>query len=420
MNIKRNGSLGFLLGASCLASLIPTQLLAGGYKIPENSINSTALSAAYIANAHGADAAYFNPAAMVFNEEGGSFEVNATYIHLPSIRYTDITGVKTPDHSEREHFLIPSFHYVSPSVDNFRFGLSVVTPAGLTKRWRGTGKGASEEFTLKTIELNPSIAYKFNDMFSAAFGARMIYSNGDVRSNAAPVTLWRDLGGSSYDFGYNLALHFRPSDEWDVALTYRSKIDLTVKGNAELASPFGTYSGGAEVLVPVPAAINLAAAYTFDDRTTVELVYERTFWRVYNNLDFEYDVPLSTIDPVLLATKFDDPAIKNWSNSNTFRIGVTHKLDNTWTLMAGFAYDKTPTPKNTAGFELPDTDAKIYSVGARYQYSDNMNIGFGLLLDVKEELRIEPADGNGGTGLSNAKFEDSGALLLTMGIQYSF
>ena len=34
------------------------------FRIPEQSINSTALSGAYIANANGPDASYFNPANM--------------------------------------------------------------------------------------------------------------------------------------------------------------------------------------------------------------------------------------------------------------------------------------------------------------------------------------------------------------------
>lgn len=421
MKIKHKGCYKYLLAAGCI-SLLPTQLLAGGYKIPENSINSTALSAAYVANAHGADAAYFNPAAMVFNEEGASMEVDLTYIHLASIDYTDLNSVFPSDSSKKENFLVPSFHYVSPSMGNARFGLSVVTPAGLSKRWDVTGKAVAEEFTLKTIEVNPSVAYKFNDQFSAAIGGRVIYTNGDVRSNGAPLgsTAIRDLGGSSYDLGYNLALQFKPTNELALALTYRSKIDLTVEGQAELQALGGviSYDGDAEVTIPLPAALNLAAAYTFNDRTTVELVYERTYWSAYEELDFDYD---PTLHPGLAG--FDAPITKDWSDTDTYRIGITHKLDNAWTLMAGFAYDKTPVPKKYAGFELPDSDAKIYSIGARYQYSDNMNIGFGLLYDTKETLRIHPSDGNTGSpnpAYNNAKFEDASAILLTMGVQYKF
>lgn len=425
MNIKHRGTLGFLLAAS----LIPAQLTAGGYKIPENSINSTALSAAYVANAHGADAAYFNPAAMVFNEERGSFEIDATYIHLSAIQYTDNDGIFADDASDVERFLVPSFHYVSPKMGDVRFGLSVVAPGGLTKRWDGTGKASTQQFTLKTVEINPSVAYEFNDKFSAGFGARMVYSAGKVKSKAFPAALGfaevaRDLEGDSYDFGYNLALHFKPTDELALALTYRSKVELTVEGDATIVHPLqpgGGYSGDAKVTVPLPAALNLAGAYTFNnDRTTVELVYERTYWSAYKELDFDYDTTLSTVGGVGSAfAAFDASRAKNWKDSNTYRIGVTHKLNNDWILMAGYAYDKTPTPKSTAGFELPDSDAHIFSVGARYQYSDDINIGFGLLYDKKEALKLREGT-SAADSVDNADFEDASAVLITVGMQYKF
>lgn len=423
MNIKHRGSLGLLLAAG----LIPAQVLAGGYKIPENSINSTALSAAYVANAHGADAAYFNPAAMVFNEDGGSFEIDATYIHLSAIQYSDNQGVFADDASDVERFLVPSFHYVSPKMGKTRFGLSVVAPAGLTKRWDGTGKASSQQFTLKTLEINPSVAYQISDKFSAAVGARMVYTDGKVKSKtyAFGPEIARDLEGDSYDFGYNLALHFKPTDQLALALTYRSKIDLTVEGEANIVHPVGPYNGDAEVTVPIPAALNLAAAYTFNDRTTVELVFERTYWSAYKELDFDYDTTLSTVDldgpgpfPSSYAA-FDASRARDWRDSNTFRIGVTHKMDDKWTLMAGYAYDKTPVPESTVAFELPDSDAQIFSVGARYQYSDKLNIGFGLLYDKKDSLKItrgnDPFD-----SVDNSEFEDASAVLLTVGAQYTF
>ncbi len=417
MNTKHQGFFRFLLAAGCISLLPTTQLLAAGYKVPENSVNSTALSAAYVANAHGADAAYYNPAAMVFNKEGGAMEGNLTVIHLSSIDYS---GTSPSDSSKKENFLVPSFHYVSPSMGNARFGLSVITPAGLSKRWDGTGRATAEEFTLETIEVNPSVAYKFNDKFSAAIGARMIYSTGVVKSYAAGGLVMRDLEGSSYDFGYNLALHFKPTKDLALAATYRSKIDLTIEGNAKLnylGSLYG-YTGpdDASVEIPIPASLNLAAAYTFNDRTTVELVYEKTYWSAYKKLDFDYDPSVVSAATVAFGT----PITKDWSDSNTYRIGVTHKLDNQWTLMAGYAYDNTPVPKKTVGFELPDSDAQLFSFGARYQYSDDMNIGFGVLYDKKKTLKLSPSDGNSGTGLDTAKFENANAVLFTMGLQYTF
>ncbi len=75
-----------------ISAVASATLMAGGYAIPESSINATALSAAYVANAHGADAAYYNPAAMVYNEDAGLLEVDATYIHLTPIDFSGTTG----------------------------------------------------------------------------------------------------------------------------------------------------------------------------------------------------------------------------------------------------------------------------------------------------------------------------------------
>ena len=415
-----------------------SQPMAAAYKVPEQSINSTALAGAYIANAHGADANYYNPAAMVFNEDGASIEGDLTLAHLSGISIDNNTAGIPDDETEKEYFVIPTFHYVSPIVNDARFGLSVVAPAGLSKRWKGFNQAFAEEFTLKTFEINPAMGYKISDRVAIGAGFRVVYSRGVVKSakNIHPlVTVDRDLEGDSWDMGFNLALHVRPSDNLNLAATYRSKIDLTVDGDAKLTGTvpplptvpailWGTalpsYDGGASVTVPIPAALNLAAAYTFNDRTTIELVYERNYWSAYQYLDFDYTKPL---DPYgIYGAFFDDPKTKDWDDTNTYRIGITHRLNGQWTLMGGFAYDETPVPEKYAGYELPDSNARIYSFGARYRYSDDLSIGFGLLYDDKETLKIDPGANNEALGSlsGGAKFENASAYLFTAGLNYKF
>ena len=59
------------------------------YSLPESSLNSVALSAAYVAAAEGADAAYYNPANLVNNEDKLQAEMALTYIGLSDINYDD-------------------------------------------------------------------------------------------------------------------------------------------------------------------------------------------------------------------------------------------------------------------------------------------------------------------------------------------
>lgn len=392
------------------------QAMAAGYKIPENSINGMALSAAYVANAHGADAAYYNPAAMVYNDPGASLEADLTLAHLTSIDLT--SGTFAPDSTKVENIPIPSFHYVSPAMGDFRFGLSAVVPVGLSKRWRGSAATFAQEFTLETLELNPSVGYRVNDRFSVGAGLRAIYTDGVVKSDNGAGTS-RDLSGDSFDYGYNLALHFKATDQLSLAATYRSKIDLTVEGDANLwVGGVFNYAGPASVEIPAPAALNLAAAYDINDQTTVEFVYERTYWSSYDQLDFNY---AAGINPIIDGV-FGAPLPKSWSDTNTYRLGVTHQLNPKWTLMAGFAYDETPVPKKYANYELPDSDAKIVSFGAKYNYSDNMTLGAALLYDRKDKLTI-PAGVNAeasGTLAGGATFENARAYLFTVGMEYKF
>jgi len=399
-----------------LLSAAAAVAMAGGYKIPESSINGTALSAAYVANAHGADAAYYNPAAMVYNEDANLFEADMTYIGLSKIHYASTSGTYNID-SKSESFLVPTIHFASKKLgDNgARVGLSLIAPAGLSKRWDVLpAKSSAEEFTLQTIELNPSMAVPLSDTVSMGIGFRIVRTDGVVKSNAAPTPVSRDMTGDSIDVGYNFALNYRPQPNLSLAATYRSKIDLTVEGDAALNYLGTLYNGPASVSVPIPAALNVAAAYTFGSGTTVEAVFERTFWSAYQKLDFDYSGT-----PNAATVAFGAAIPKNYENTNTYRLGLTQKYDK-WTAMAGIAYDETPVPESTLGYELPDSDAWIVSMGGRYQLNDQWNIGLAGLVDLKKSREVHQSASATNTNPVNGEFSDARAYLITAGIEYRF
>jgi len=391
-----------IVKVATLLSLSAATLLASGYRIPEQSLNSTALSAAYVAGANGADASYYNPANMALMGGGAEIETAFTYINLPKVQFD---GASDADSLE-EHFFMPTMHYVSPMMGNWRFGLSIVAPGGLSKRWdEAIPKASAEEFSLKVIEVNPTASYKFSDEFAIGFGLRGVYSEGVVKSTAAAS---RDLTGDSIDFGYNLAMTYKPAKDMTLAATYRSKIDLTVEGNADL------YSGavkvfdniGASVTVPLPASLALSASYVID-KTTLEFVFERTYWSAYDKLDFNYDRSIG-----VLAPSFDAPKDKLWKDVNAYRIGVTHQYSDALKLMAAFAIDKNPAPDSTLSYELPDSDAKLYSVGFEYKLDKQMSIGMAYLFDDKESRTVNAS--------VNGTFTDSAAHLVTASLKYKF
>ena len=405
---------------------------ASGWRIPEQSVNSTALSAAYVANASGADASYFNPANMVFDSEKEKYQVEMAlnYIHLTEIEYDDNRSPALDAKSEKEDFYIPVFHLVSPEYNNFRFGVSLTTPAGLSKRWEDSwASGLAEEFTLEVFELNPTIAYKVADWISVGGGVRAVYSRGKVVSSNLNLTgrallpdgyYSRKLNGDSIDFGYNLAVTVKPTDALTTSVTYRSRVDIDLDGNnarlyyePAIGTATSSYQGHGDVSVPVAAVVTVAAAYTFQ-ATTIEIGWDRTFWSDYDELDFNYGANIAAY-PHLEAV-FGTPRPKDFDDTDAFRIGLTQKLMNDrLTLMFGFAIDESPVPDKTLGFELPDSDAKIYSCGFKYKLDETYDFGMSFLYDQKDDRKISNNDSN-----IDGEFTNSSAYMVTTGMMMKF
>jgi long-chain fatty acid transport protein len=405
--------------ALVISALCGSSALASGYKIPEQSLSGLALGAANVAAVNGADASYYNPANMAFlNANKSELQFFITYVNLPKMSYTDNRAVAYNGKSKAENIVAPIFHFVTPTYhDNWRFGFSTIVPGGLAKRWDTSYQAAAaKKFSLRIIEANPTAAYKVNDYLSIGFGARAVYSTGEVASDASGIgqSVKMDMEGDSFDFGYNLALSIRPVENLKLAATYRSKVDLTIDGDAKLQyTPSYLYDGSASVEIPLPAVLDLAVAYTFFKKTTVEFVYERVYWSAYKGIDFNF--PNESGD--YAASYFGTLTKKYWKDSNTFRLGITHLATENLKLMAGFTIDKTPAPESTLAFELPDSDSKNYSAGLEYKLNQDMSIGMAYLFSDKEERSInnnmKPAGLDG-------KFTDASAHLVNLSFKYRF
>jgi long-chain fatty acid transport protein len=403
--------------------------MASGWRIPEQSVDSTAKAGANIASSTRADTAYYNPANMAWMEDTWHAQLDATYIYLSKIDYDDKRGSDFDGESEAENFLIPTGFLVTPSYAGARFGLSITAPAGLAKQWKDPWpKTFAQKFSLEVIEVNPTVSYSFGDMVSIAAGPRMLYAKATVKSDGtipggpAGYKLSRDMDGDTTEWGWNVALAVKPIEKLNISATYRSKVDLDFHDDADLK--FGLLGIGvpltkatyhADVSVPVPAVFALSFAYDVLDNLNVELTWDRTFWSKYKDLDFNFspETPPTATNP--LGNPFEAPVDKDWDDTNCFRIGLTYGVTDYLTLMGGFAYDQNPIPGDTIGFELPDSNAWIYSLGAQYKVNEQLDLGIAALYDYKES-RKETSD----NGQVDGKFTNASALLVSVGMNYKF
>jgi long-chain fatty acid transport protein len=89
------------------------------------------------------------------------------------------------------------------------------------------------------------------------------------------------------------------------------------------------------------------------------------------------------------------------------------------TTTLGFAYDQTPVPESTLGFELPDSDSLMYSGGIQYQQNKNLQIALSYMYQHTTSRTVSNQSDTGLPGV-DGKFTEGGAHAVTVGLIYNF
>ena len=413
---------------SVAALLISSSAFAAAYKIPEQSFMSVGTAAAYFSSARFADTAYYNPSAMSFLDDKKFTELGLRAIFLDKIHFqgqaVDPVAkrfVISNAESKDELFLIPQFHFVSSSFldGKARVGLSFTTPAGLSKRWTSQLQMATaEEFTMEVYEVDTSASYKLLDNFAIGLTGRFIYGRGKIKyrfyNQFANNYLYRIRmkGDTPIKTGWAVSATYKPTENLTFASLYRSKVDLDVDGtvDGELHIPSKIdlntiYPSSGNVSIPLPAELRLGVSYK-RNKTIYEFTFERTFWSSYKKLDFNFSNP--ALEAIL-----GQPKPKNWRDTNTYRFDIQHRYNDKTLLMVGLAYDETPIPQKPLGFELPDSNGYILSVGSLYSLKKNMDIGFSALYVKKFDRKVNNKNIRG-------KFSNLQAYIFNISMLYKF
>lgn len=377
--------------------------MAAGYKIPEQSVNATALAAAYVSHTNSADTAYYNPANMVFLEAGRQADISLMGIYLSPIT-NDATGHET----HAETFVLPQLHAVSEEMNGWRIGFSFTEPAGLAKRWSGAPEAyGAKKFELRVFEAAPSFAYRTDENFAIGAALRFVYADGIIETAESPApSPTTHIEAQSRGWGYLVGASYRPFPEWGLAATYRSKVNLHLDGGVQFPDGYAVaeipagYSIPATLDIPVPATLSLATHVDVLEMTTLEFVFERNYWSSYRR--FYIDGYMS------------QPVDKSWKDSNSYRLGLTHRVGGAWQLMAGFSLDDSPVPDETLGFELPDGDALIVSAGFRCRVNESTEVGLAYLYDKKRSRSVANAN------VGDTTFSGAAAHLISFGVGHRY
>ncbi len=361
-----------LLTASLAFSALAS--FGAGYQINLEGLRQMAMGGAGSAWVWDASTIFYNPGGVArlktLQAYGSIMNIN------PSTAYGNTTG---STRSVAQSFTTFNFYFGGTVKKDSRLGLGlgIYTPFGNGLKWEDgwTGRFLTQEVQLRTIFVQPTVSYKLGEFLSV--GAGFIYANGTfMLRNAIPVQQYGagytygpnadggvDMRGQGNGVGFNLGLHFKPSDNLQVGLTYRSQVNMNVGGgNATFYVPTSLKTefpnGQFETSLPLPQVASLGIGFRplGSDKLTICANVDYTGWNSFDSLVINFKQHTDQLK--------DQHVPRHYKNTTTYRLGGTYKISKVVSAMAGASYDQSPTVQGFVSPDLPDYDRVNISFGA--------------------------------------------------------
>ena len=391
-------------------------LHAGGFGITEKGVKGQGTSfSGGAAAAEDASTVYWNPAGMTRLKEN---ELDlAVFLIKPSFEFniesaTNALGqpIQPPGANGGD----AGFVNVVPNIflsynfnDKWFAGIGVVVPFGLGTEYDSTwvGRYHTVKSDILTLDINPSIAYKFNDQLSFGGGISFQYLDAELTNavdfgfavtaqalaGGGPLSaafpgliggasqLANDgqakLTGDSWGYGFNLGVLYELSDKTRFGLSFRSQIKQDVEGTTEFTDPTSAPGisqaafGGkqsSKATIKLPATASLSGFHMLNEKWGI---MGDVTWTDWSSLQ-ELRIVSSGGAPVSVTTL-------NWDDTWRFAGGVNWYYSDAWTWRSGLAYDPTPVPNaEDRTPRVPDADRLWWSLGGTWQFAPAWSLDF--------------------------------------------
>jgi long-chain fatty acid transport protein len=295
--------------------------------------------------------------------------------------------------------VVPGFYFANALNQHWSYGLALNVPFGLSVKWPSNWVGRYQvtESGIKTVNVNPTAAYRVSPSVSIGFGISAQYTSvklanaidfGAVCLSQLSVATCTGLGmtpqaadgkvtvkGDDWGYGYNIGLYFTPSPATHVGVSYRSKIDYKLQGTADFSIPsqaavFNPAFSDTHVSVPLTLPEMFAAGISHAVTAKLVISADATWvrWSRIKSFDFTFANPSQ---PALSISR-------NWKDTWRYAVGVEFRKDSKWKLQGGIAYAESAIPDNTLDPAIPIADAWWYSAGFLYAISGTTSLGAGI------------------------------------------
>lgn len=292
-----------------------------------------------------------------------------------------------------ENAVVPNFFVAVPISDQLSFGLGINAPYGLATDYEDdwVGRYHANRSEIKTVNVNPALAYKASDAVSVGVGLSYqkmeatltqavdygsICALAGVGACTAPGANDGEASvkADDYGWGFNFGVLWQLGTDTRIGAAYRSKIKYELSGNFDVTAPsataaavgaapqFGVVDSGATANVTLPATISVSLNQALSSNWVLMADVTRTEWSKLPELRIDFD-----------SSQADSVVTLDLKNTMRYAVGVRYISGGAWSYQAGIALDETPTPDETVRTpRLPDTDRRWVTIGAGYKASDTM------------------------------------------------
>ena len=392
------------------ALLMAMTASAEGYQINTLSAKQLGMGHTGVAMKLGGESMFFNPAGMAYMNKTLDLSGSITAL-MPSVtatvdgkEYQTDNGVSTP----------LNFNAAFSIYDNLKAGISFYTPYGSAINWTDNWPGAvlSQNVSLKTFTVQPTVAWAINEKFSVGLGAMISWGNVDLNKGLVSaetadkaIGLLKQLGqvpaetpafgnttpasvnlrgNAAVVVGFNIGAMYNVNDNLSFGASFRSKMKMKVKSGdayvnyanllAEnvLDESLGILNeANFKAMMPAPWVLSLGTCYKPIDKLTLAFDARLTGWKAYDKLNIEF---LSE-----QLTPYNQNITKNYKNSWCFSLGGQYAVTDRFDARLGLMIDTSPVNKNFYNPETPGMTKIEPTLGLSFRPIPRLSIDLAFM-----------------------------------------
>lgn len=393
--------------AAALAALSGTALAEAGFGLVEQSGSGMGNSfAGGAASAEDATTIYYNPAGM--SRLNGKQLAVALHAIRPSAKFSDTGSAAAVLQAPLGNTggdpgswgYVPNAYFAMEIDPAMRLGLGVNVPFGLQTNYDANwiGRFQAVKSRIETVNLNPSVSYRVNDVLSLGGGVSYQHIKGELTSMTnysaaaalaaaalpAGPTRMAMLGvaasnssglgtvtGTDSAWGYNFGALIQATPQTRIGLSYRSTIKYTLSGTATFANRPAALAtivpdGAVTLAVTMPDSFSASVFHELNDKWDVMADASWTGWSVFKQLKIDRTNGTNLID-----------VQENWRDTWRIAVGGNYHYNERWTARAGMAYDQTPVSDAFRTARIPDQNRIWLSLGGQYKFGKDSAVDVG-------------------------------------------